>query len=89
MVLLSTYQFIQVCTPTSASDDKHLEVFYGNLKEAIDSSRTSSEKFCLGDFNSSVEKRRLEKFVGEHGVDIRNERGERLIEFAKGNCLLY
>lgn len=76
---------IQVYAPTSASTDEENEVFYTNLQDAVDSSGELGRKFCIGDFNSKVGKRRLERSVGAYGYDERNERGERLVEFAEGN----
>ncbi|GFS24494.1 craniofacial development protein 2-like [Elysia marginata] len=42
----------------------------------------------MGDFNAKVGERDEEKSVGQHGLGIRNERGEHLVEWCESNDLL-
>ena len=60
--------------------------FYGQLKEAI-AVPSNVEIFVLGDFNSKLGKMTPDKsfgfyyFMGNHGMGLRNEIGENLLDF--------
>ena len=48
----------------------------------------SDKVLCvMGDFNTKVGKEQYGKIAGTHGLDNRNERGDRLIEFCHQNKL--
>ena len=51
--------------------------------------KTTHYTMVIGDFNSKIGKRNPDKndVMGKFGYGIRNERGERLVEFAKGRKL--
>ena len=42
----------------------------------------------MGDFNAKVGDERYEDTVGPHGLGNRNERGEKLIEWAKSHGMI-
>ena len=71
-----------------AHDNPNLLVnFYGQLKDAI-SVASNVEIFVLGDFNSKLGKMTetdqsfgFNCFMGSHGMGIRNEMGENLLDF--------
>ncbi|XP_062525564.1 uncharacterized protein LOC134199212 [Bombyx mori] len=73
---------IQAYAPTEKSDDTEIQKFYNDLKKAH---TLSNEKIIiLGDFNAKIgQPKKEEKFVmGQYGLGQRNERGERLLEYA-------
>ena len=71
-----------------ANDNPNLLVnFYGQLKDAI-AVPSNVEIFVLGDFNSKLGKMAesdksfgFNYFMGNHGMGVRNEMGENLLDF--------
>lgn len=78
---------VQVHAPHCLSPEEEWEIFYANLLEAAERGNHLSRRFCIGDFNSRVGKCIKEKCLGKFGYGMRNDKGERLIEFAEGNNL--
>ncbi|GFR64021.1 endonuclease-reverse transcriptase [Elysia marginata] len=79
---------IQVYAPTSASSNEDLEKFYEELEQAKSNCKKDEPTFIMGDFNAKVGERGEEKSVGQHGLGIRNEKGEHLLEWCETNDLL-
>ncbi|GFS02386.1 craniofacial development protein 2-like [Elysia marginata] len=79
---------IQVYAPTSASSNEDLEKFYEELEQAKSNCKNDEPTFIMGDFNAKVGERGEEKSLGQHGLGIRNERGEHLVEWCETNDLL-
>ena len=75
---------IQVYAPTTAAaDDEEIEQFYEELDNIIKTHKKCRDMLLVeGDYNAKVGKCRDNKTVGPHGLGTRNERGNRLIEFA-------
>lgn len=69
--------------PTAESQEQDLETFYENIQSAMTNIKKDEITMLLGDFNAKVGHGRDEDVVGEFGLGIRNERGERLIQFCK------
>lgn len=83
-------KIIQVYAPTSTADEEEIEAFYTNLQGEIDESKKSDITIVMGDFNAKVGQRQDEierGTIGKFGLGERNERGERLVEFAIANNL--
>lgn len=57
-----------------------------NLQKAVDET-PCKHTFIMGDFNAKVGKNNGERCMGIYGVGSRNERGDRLINFAESNNL--
>lgn len=76
-------QIVQVYAPTTSYDDDEVEEFYEEVTKALESNK-SHYKFIIGDFNAKIGKHQQSdgKTTGSHGLGERNERGERLIQFA-------
>ncbi|MBP1527199.1 MAG: hypothetical protein H9Q66_04685 [Spiroplasma ixodetis] len=77
---------IVVYAPTAEKGEDEIEEFYENLE------RTKQEcqeyfTILLGDWNAKIGKGEAKGVVGPHGLGKRNERGDRLIEFAQSNVL--
>uniref|UniRef100_A0A672MKF5 Endonuclease/exonuclease/phosphatase domain-containing protein n=1 Tax=Sinocyclocheilus grahami TaxID=75366 RepID=A0A672MKF5_SINGR len=81
---------IQVYAPTSDSTEEEVETFYGQLEHTIEELPKKDVKIVIGDWNAKVGTDNLgwEQVMGCHGYGQRNNRGERLLEFASKNDLL-
>ena len=83
-------QIIQVYVPTYDHDNKTVELFYEELEKAIDK-KACSHHIVMGDFNAKIGMRNTNdqmKCAGPFGTGNRNERGERLLDFAEENNLV-
>ena len=69
---------IQVYAPTSNTEEAKVERFYENLQGL----------FIIGDWNAKVESQETPGVTGKFGLGMRNEAGQRLIEFCQENTLL-
>ncbi|XP_060533769.1 craniofacial development protein 2-like [Cylas formicarius] len=74
---------IQSYAPTTESSEQEMEEFYEQLRTALKHTRREEVNMMLGDMNAMVGQGKFEVVVGEFGLGVRNERGERLIEFCE------
>ena len=85
----TSLQIIQVYAPTCDHDNETVELFYEELEKAID--KACSDHIVMGDFNAKIGVRNTNdkmKCTGPFGTGNRNERGERLLDFAEENNLV-
>ena len=83
-------QIIQVYAPTCDHDNKTVELFYEELEKAMDK-KACGHHIVMGNFNIKIGVRNINdtmKCTGPFGTGNRNERGERLRDFAKENNLV-
>ena len=86
----TSLQIIQVYAPTCVHDSETVELFYEELEKAIDK-KACSHHIVMGDFNVKIGVRNTNdkmKCTGPFGTGNRNERGERLLDFAEENNLV-
>ena len=86
----TSLQIIQVYAPTCDHDSETVELFYEELEKAIDR-KACSHHIVMGDFNAKIGVRNTNdkmKCTGPFGTGNRNERGERLLDFAEENNLV-
>lgn len=80
---------IQVYAPTSAATDEEIEDFYYQLEDCINNIPKREILMVIGDFNAKVGITAadvgLRNIIGNYGLGCRNNRGERLIQFAADN----
>lgn len=80
---------IQVYAPTSDYNDQEIEDFYGKLEETLSNIPGREIAMIVGDFNAKVGDTKrddhIRNVVGKYGIGVRNERGERLINFCTEN----
>ena len=76
---------IQVNAPTRNAKEAEVEWFYEDLQEL-----TSPKDvfFIIGDWNEKVGSQETPEVTGKFGLGIRNEAGQRLIEFCQNNTLV-
>jgi len=79
---------IQVYAPTSDSSDEDIDTFYAEVEQANKLSKSKEVVIIMGNFNSKIGKGKHEDIVGNYGLGERNERGERLLEWAQANDII-
>ncbi|KAG1682423.1 Craniofacial development protein 2 [Nymphon striatum] len=78
---------IQVYAPTSECEMEEIESFYEQVENTMKQVKPSDILIIMGDLNAKVGRGRHGNVVGNWGLGKRNERGERLIEFAEKNSM--
>ena len=79
---------IQVNTPTSNTEEAELEMFYDDLQELLELTPHKDVLFIIGDWNAKTGSQETPEVTGKFGPGIRNEAGQRLIEFGQENPLV-
>ena len=74
---------IQVYAPTSNAEETEVEQFYEDLQDLLELTPQKDVLFILGDWNAKVGSQETPGVTGKFGLGMRNEAGQRLIEFAK------
>ena len=76
---------IQVYAPTSNAEEAEVERFYQDLLELTPK---KDVLFIIGDRNAKVGSQETPGVTGKFGLGIRNEAGQRLIEFCQEHALV-
>ena len=76
---------IHVYAPTSASSDDEIEILYDSIENTL--ARTPKKDIVIvpGDWNAKIgsdNTQHWESVMGKYGYEDRNERGDRLLQFA-------
>ena len=79
---------IQVYAPSSIADEAEVERFYEDLQDLLELTPKKDVLFIIGDWNAKVGSQETPGVTGKFGLGIRNEAGQRLIEFCKENALI-
>ena len=79
---------IQVYTPTSNADEAEVEQFYEDLQDLLELTPKKDVLFIIGDWNAKVGSQETPGVTGKFGLGIRDEAGQRLIEFCQENALV-
>ena len=79
---------IQVYAPTSNAEDAEVEQFYEDLQDLLELTPKKDVLFIIGDWNAKVGSQETPGVTGKFGLGIRNETGQRLIEFCQKNTLV-
>ena len=79
---------IQVYTPTSNAEEAEVEQFCEDLQDLLELTPKKDVRFIIGDWNAKVESQETPAVTGKLGLGIRNEAGQRLIEFCQENALV-
>ena len=74
---------IQVYAPTSNAEEVEVEQFNEDLQDLLELTPKKDVLFIIGDWNAKVGSQETPGVTGKFGLAIRNEAGQRLIEFAK------
>ena len=79
---------IQVCAPTSNAEEAEVEWFYEDLQDLLEVTPKKDVLFIIGDWNAKVGSQETPGVTGKFGLGMRNEAGQRLIEFCQKNALV-
>ena len=79
---------IQVYVPTSNAEEAEVEWFYEDLQGLLELTPKKDVIFIIGDWNAKVGSQETPGVTGKFGLGVRNEAGQRLIEFCKENALV-
>ena len=79
---------IQVCAPTSNAEEAEVERFYEDLQDLLELTPKKDILFVIGDWNAKVGSRETPGVTGKFGLGMRNEAGQRQIEFDQENALV-
>ena len=74
---------IQVYAPNSIVEAAEVEWFYKDLQDLLELIPKKDDLFFIGNWNAKVGSQETPGVTGKFGLGIRNEAGQRLIEFCK------
>ena len=86
--LLKDLFVFQVYAPTSNAEEAKIERFYEDLQNLLELTPKKDVLFITGDWNAKVGSQETPGMTGKFGLAVRNEAGQRLIEFCKVNTLV-
>ena len=79
---------IQIYAPTSNAEENEVELFNEDLQDLLELTPKKDVLFIIGDWNAKVGSQEIPGVTGKFGLGIRNEAGQRLIEFCLENALV-
>ena len=79
---------IQVYAPTSNAEEAEVEWFYEDLQNLLELTPKKDVLVIIWDWNAKVGSQETPGVTGKFGLGIRNEAGQRLIEFCLENALV-
>ena len=79
---------IQVYALTSNAEEAEVERFYEDLQDLLELTPKKDVLFVIGDWNAKVGSQETPGVTGRFGLGIRNEAGQRLIEFCQEKALV-
>ena len=79
---------IQVYAPTSNTEEAEVELFYEDLQDLLELTPKKGVLFIIGDWNAKVGSQESPGVTGKFGLGMRNEAGQRLLEFCQENALV-
>ena len=82
------YHIIQAYAPTSNAEEAEVELFYQDLQDLLELTPKKDVVFIIGDWNAKVGSPEIPGVTGKFGLGVRNEAGQRLIEFCHENALV-
>ena len=74
---------IQAYVPTSTAEEAEVERFYEDLQDLLELTPKKDVLFFIGDWNAKVGSQEIPGVTGKFGLEVQNEAGQRLINFAK------
>jgi hypothetical protein len=79
---------IQVYMPTTGHDDEEVDNVYEELENIIDEQKGNDNVVIMGDWNAVVGEGKDQHEIGDYGLGLRNERGEKLVNFCRRQKLM-
>ena len=84
----ANHSVIQIYAPTSNTEEAEVEWFYEDLQDLLELTPKKDVLFIIGDWNAKVGSQETPRVTDKFGLGIRNEAGQRLIEFCQENALV-
>ena len=78
---------IQVYAPTINAKEAEVESFYEDLQDFLELTPKKNVQFIIGDWNAKVGSQEIPGVIGNFGLGVQNEAGQRLTEFCQDNTL--
>ena len=72
---------IQVYAPTSSAEEAEVEWFYEDLQDLLELTPQKDVLFIIGDWDAKVGSQETPGVIDKFVLGMRNEAGQRLIEF--------
>ena len=79
---------IQVYALTSNAEEAEAEQFHEDLQDLLELIPKKDVFFIIGDWNAEVGSQETPGVTGKFGLGVRNEAGQRLMEFCQENALV-
>ena len=79
---------IQAYAPTSNAEEAEVEWFYEDPQDLLELTPKKDVLFIIGDWNAKVGSQETPGVTGKFGFGVKNEAGQRLIEFYQENALV-
>ena len=79
---------IQAYASTNNAEEAEVEQFYEDLQDLLELTPRKDVLFIIGDWTAKVGSQEIPGVTGKFGLGIRNEAGQRLIEFCQVNKLV-
>ena len=79
---------IQVYAPTSNTEEAEAEWFCEEIQDLLELTPKKDVLFIIGDWNAKVGGQETPGVTGKFALGLRNEAGQRLIEFCQENALV-
>ena len=79
---------IQVYSPTSNAEKAEVEQCYEDLQDLLEVTPKRDVLFIIGDWNAKVGTQETPGVTGKFALGMRNEAGQKLIEFCQQNALV-
>ena len=79
---------LQLYAPTSNAEEVKVERFYEDLQDLLELTPKKDVFFIIGDWNAKGRSQEIPGVTGKFGLGVRNEAGQRLIEFCQENALV-
>ena len=79
---------IQVYALTSNAEEAEVEWFYEDLQDFLELTPNKGVLFIIGDWNAKGGSQETPGVTGKFGLGVRNEAGQRIIEFCQEKALV-
>ena len=79
---------VQAYAPTSNAEEAEVERVYEDLQDLLELTPKKDVLFIIADWDTKVVSQETPGVTGKFGLGVRNEAGQRLIEFCQENTLV-
>ena len=86
--MMNTEQMDTLITSFSNAEEAEVERFYDAPQDLLELTPKEDVLFIIGDWNAKVGSQETPGVTGKFGLGIRNEAGQRLMEFCQENALV-